>query len=139
MRLSKEIKPKFIFLENVPAITARGGLQVVKEITEIGYDCRWCHVSAGEVGAKHKRERWFLLAYSNSKSGSGLSIRTQKKQPKSSLCVESKKWNNWPKNESLLLGMDDVIPFRLDRTKALGNAVCVEQTKKAFEILMGIK
>ena len=63
MRLAEEIKPKFIFLENVPAITTRGGLQVVREIAEMGYDCRWCHVSAAEVGARHKRERWFLLGY----------------------------------------------------------------------------
>lgn len=64
MRLAEEIKPKFIFLENVPAITRRGGLQVVREITSLGYDCRWCMLSASEVGAMHKRERWFLLAYS---------------------------------------------------------------------------
>jgi len=65
MRLAKEIKPKFIFLENVPAITTRGGLRVVREITEMGYDCRWCVISAASVGALHRRERWFLLAYSN--------------------------------------------------------------------------
>lgn len=64
MRLAKEIKPKFIFLENVPAITSRGGLQVVREITEMGYDCRWCVISAASVGALHRRERWFLLAHS---------------------------------------------------------------------------
>ena len=65
VRLSKEIKPKFIFLENVPAITSRGGLQVVREITEMGYDCRWCVISARSIGALHLRERWFLLAKSN--------------------------------------------------------------------------
>jgi len=65
IRLAKEIKPSFIFLENVPAITTRGGLQVVKAITEIGYDCRWCTLSAAEVGANHRRERWWLLAYSS--------------------------------------------------------------------------
>ncbi len=64
VRLAKEIKPKFIFLENVPAITSRGGLQVVREIAAVGYDCRWCVVSAASVGALHRRERWFLLAYS---------------------------------------------------------------------------
>jgi DNA (cytosine-5)-methyltransferase 1 len=64
MRLSKEIKPKFIFLENVPAITSRGGLRVVREVTEMGYDCRWCVISAASVGALHRRERWFLLGYS---------------------------------------------------------------------------
>jgi DNA (cytosine-5)-methyltransferase 1 len=62
--LAKEIKPKFIFLENVPAITTRGGLQIVREITEMGYDCRWCVISAQSIGALHKRERWFLLAHS---------------------------------------------------------------------------
>lgn len=66
MRLAKEIKPTFIFLENVPAITGRGGLRVVREITSLGYDCRWCVISAASVGALHRRERWFLLAHSNS-------------------------------------------------------------------------
>lgn len=64
LRISKQVKPKFIFLENVPAITSRGGLQVVKEIASMGYDCRWCVISAASVGALHKRERWFLLAHS---------------------------------------------------------------------------
>jgi DNA (cytosine-5)-methyltransferase 1 len=63
IRLSKEIKPSFIFLENVPAITTRGGIRVVREIAEMGYDCRWCIISAASVGALHRRERWFLLAH----------------------------------------------------------------------------
>jgi DNA (cytosine-5)-methyltransferase 1 len=66
IRLAKEINPKFIFLENVPAITTRGGFRVVEEVTEMGYDCRWCVISAASVGALHKRERWFLLAHANS-------------------------------------------------------------------------
>ena len=65
MRLADEIKPSYIFLENVPMVCSRGGLQIVREITERGYDCRWCTLSAAEVGAKHKRERFFLLAHSN--------------------------------------------------------------------------
>src|SRR5690606_19685078 len=64
-RLSRQISPSFIFLENVPAITTRGGLALVKEITSLGYDCRWCVISAASVGALHKRERWFLLAHAN--------------------------------------------------------------------------
>lgn len=89
VRLAKEIKPKFIFLENVPAITTRGGLQVIREIAEMGYDCRWCVVSAASVGALHRRERWFLLACSQhdgalaSETGRGIGESTiQGKQPK---------------------------------------------------------
>jgi DNA (cytosine-5)-methyltransferase 1 len=64
VRLCRELRPSFIFLENVPAITIRGGRDVVGAITSLGYDCRWCIISAAEVGAMHKRERWFLLAHS---------------------------------------------------------------------------
>jgi DNA (cytosine-5)-methyltransferase 1 len=66
IRLAKEIQPSFIFLENVPAIRTRGLEEVVKALAEIRYDCRWLCLSASEVGANHKRERWFPLAHANS-------------------------------------------------------------------------
>ncbi len=65
VRLAKEIQPSFIFLENVPAIRTRGLEDVVRALTEIRYDCRWLCISASDVGANHKRERWFLLAHTN--------------------------------------------------------------------------
>ena len=84
MRLAKEIKPSFIFLENVPAITSRGGLRVVNEVAEMGYDCRWCVISAASVGAKHRRERWFLLAHANDYGSSANSNRRSSRE-----CVTS--------------------------------------------------
>lgn len=66
VRLVGELRPKFVFLENVPAITVRGLDRVLLEFTAIGYDCRWTIVSAAELGAPHLRERWFLLAHTNS-------------------------------------------------------------------------
>ena len=64
IRICKESSPLFIFLENVPAIRTRGAVEVAETLANIGYDCRWHHLSAAEVGANHKRERWFLLAHS---------------------------------------------------------------------------
>lgn len=64
VRLARECRPRFLFLENVPAIRTRGGETVVKELAKIGYDCRWTTLSAAAVGAPHKRDRWFLLAHS---------------------------------------------------------------------------
>lgn len=66
MRLVDEIRPPFLFLENVPAITTRGLGAVAAEITKRGYDCRWTTLSAAEVGAPHLRKRWWLLAYADS-------------------------------------------------------------------------
>ena len=65
MRLTDEIKPRFLFLENVSAIKTNGLNIVLREITARGYDCRWTMLSAAQVGARHKRERWFLLADSH--------------------------------------------------------------------------
>jgi DNA (cytosine-5)-methyltransferase 1 len=64
-RLVSETNPRFVFLENVPAIRTRGLNGVVQTFTELGYDCRWTIVSAAEVGAPHLRKRWFLLAHAN--------------------------------------------------------------------------
>lgn len=63
VRLTAELSPKFVFLENVPAIRTKGLERVVKEFTDLGYDCRWTCVSAAELGAPHLRKRWFLLAH----------------------------------------------------------------------------
>lgn len=68
-RLVKEIKPPFVFLENVPAIRTRGLLAVVNSFAKMGYDCRWTCISASYVGAPHKRERWFLLAHAKCDRG----------------------------------------------------------------------
>jgi DNA (cytosine-5)-methyltransferase 1 len=64
-RLCDDLRPRFVFLENVPAITTRGLDAVIGEFTKLGYDCRWTIVSAAELGANHLRRRWFLLAHTN--------------------------------------------------------------------------
>ena len=61
-RLAEEVEPTFLFLENVPAIRTRGLDAVIEELTRLGYDLRWTMLSAEEVGAPHKRNRWFCLA-----------------------------------------------------------------------------
>jgi len=66
VRLSSELRPEFIFLENVPAITFRGLAEVTGVLAELRYDCRWGLLSAFDMGAPHRRERWWLLAHSKS-------------------------------------------------------------------------
>jgi len=63
MRLVREFSPLFIFLENVSAICNNGLDTVLKEIAEAGYNAEWCCLSASQVGAPHKRDRWWLLAW----------------------------------------------------------------------------
>jgi len=84
LRILDETKAPFIFLENVPNLRTKGAERVCKELSERGYDCRWCNISAADVGARHKRERWFLLAHTKCEGsgGNGLDERLADK-PKS--------------------------------------------------------
>jgi site-specific DNA-cytosine methylase len=57
-----------IFMENVSAILRRGVDTVLGSLASEGYDAEWCTIPASYVGAPHKiRDRWFCLAYSESR------------------------------------------------------------------------
>jgi len=73
-RIISEVRPKYALIENVPALTFRGGTRVIGDLTEIGYDCEWQIVGADDVGAPHRRKRIWIVAYSNP----GLSKRENK-------------------------------------------------------------
>ena len=61
------LRPKFVVLENVRGHFSLGFREVLGELTEIGYDARWRLVRASDVGAPHRRERLFIVAYPNGK------------------------------------------------------------------------
>ena len=62
-RLIKEIKPKYAIIENVSALRSRGLDQVLREISEIGYDAEWHCITAASIGAPHRRDRVWIVAY----------------------------------------------------------------------------
>lgn len=62
-RLIEEIKPKYAIIENVSALRSRGLDQVLREISEIGYDAEWHCITASSIGAPHRRDRIWIVAY----------------------------------------------------------------------------
>ena len=146
LRLAKEIKPKFLFIENVSAISRRGGPTIARLVAELGYDCRWCTISAEGLMAPQKRNRWFFLAHSNSEPSWKTDKRTITDSQKQETWIRpsGQNWRDefgsyWKKNKQPIPGMDYGNPFEVDRAKCLGNSVCPQQTREAFKILMGIK
>ena len=67
-RVISEIRPRFVVAENVAAITFRGLDRVLSDLAEIRYDAEWQCISAAEVGAWHKRDRFWLVAYPDTDS-----------------------------------------------------------------------
>lgn len=59
----RELRPKIIVVENVAAIRSRGLYRVLGDLATVGYDASWTSLRASAVGAAHRRERVFVLAY----------------------------------------------------------------------------
>ena len=68
-RLVREIRPRSIFLENVPGLLHGGIEHVLGDLASVGFDAEWTSVRASDVGAPHRRERVFILANSSNLSG----------------------------------------------------------------------
>ena len=65
-RIIGEVRPRFVLVENSPALTHRGGVRVIADLASMGYVCKWGVVGASDVGAPHKRERVWIVAHADS-------------------------------------------------------------------------
>jgi DNA (cytosine-5)-methyltransferase 1 len=70
VRLIGELSPRYVIVENVAALLSgpseqRGGWfgSILGDLAECGYDAEWENIPAGAVGAPHRRERVWIVAY----------------------------------------------------------------------------
>lgn len=70
-RLIAEIRPRYAVIENVSALRNRGLDTVLRSLAEIGYDAEWHCIPASAVGAPHRRDRVWIVAYPASKQRDG--------------------------------------------------------------------
>jgi DNA (cytosine-5)-methyltransferase 1 len=68
-RIIGEVRPRYVYVENVAAITVRGVDAVLGSLAELRYDAEWLCLSASAVGAPHRRNRWFCLAHAHEQHG----------------------------------------------------------------------
>lgn len=151
VRLVGELRPRFVFLENVPGIRKHAHV-VVGDLARLGYDCRWTTLSAAEVGAPHKRERWWLLAFAPNPNGEQLRIEPERDQRSERSEPETERGDvvsrepgedrdtarasSWPA-VSEVCRVDDGIQNRVDRLRSLGNSIVPRCAREAFVYLAG--
>jgi len=61
-RIIGEVRPRYVFVENSPALVHRGLARVLGDLAALGYDARWGVLGAADAGAPHKRDRIWILA-----------------------------------------------------------------------------
>ena len=65
------LRPRYALMENVRGHLSMGFDQVLGDLASIGFDAEWQVIPAAAVGAPHKRDRVFIVAYASSKCGNG--------------------------------------------------------------------
>ena len=151
LRVVRLVGPQYIVLENVAAITYRGMDAVLGALAEAGYDAEWACIPAAAVGACHQRDRWWCVAYANhagveapgpNSSQQGAQQHREldaahplrhRLQGPHQLAGRRPQWPAAPQrlspdwgryvSEPVLCRGDDGLSGRMDRLKALGNAV----------------
>lgn len=65
LRVIEETRPRWVVIENVPALRSRGLDIVLGGLAALRYDAEWHCVPAAAVGAPHRRDRVWIVANAN--------------------------------------------------------------------------
>lgn len=76
-RIIGEVRPRYVFLENVPAVVQHLGGVLSGDLARLGYNAEWGVISARDAGAPHIRKRWWCVAHSNGERLEGQRVLSQ--------------------------------------------------------------
>lgn len=131
-RIIRELRPRYIIVENVAALLDRGMGDVLGTLASFGYDAEWECLPAIAVGAPHIRDRVFIVAYPAKERCDANQILTR--ECFNRFAETSRGW--WsdghtnrddgrmrPVPNDIVWGVDYGVPINVDGLGALGNAV----------------
>jgi DNA (cytosine-5)-methyltransferase 1 len=149
-RIIRELRPRFVVVENVAALLGRGMERVLGDLAACGYDAEWDCIPASSFGAPHSRDRVWIVAYPKQgrlstdllesrrafMQGAEGAKKFWKRRglhepagqsgvwvdaaPETRVAADA--WTDAP-CEPLILGIPDGISGRVDRLRGLGNAI----------------
>jgi DNA (cytosine-5)-methyltransferase 1 len=62
LRLIEEVRPRWVIVENVPALRSRGLETALGGLAEVGLSVEWHCIPAAALGAPHRRDRIWIIA-----------------------------------------------------------------------------
>jgi DNA (cytosine-5)-methyltransferase 1 len=144
-RVVGEVRPRYVIVENVAALLGRGLDQVLGDLAALGFDAEWHCIPASAVGAPHRRDRIWIVAYATGDDECGMAAdqggegqRWHQSGNGGSHHVAHAGWltpqrfrssvgeigePDWWLSEPDVGRVAHGIPARVDRLRALGNAI----------------
>ena len=142
-RVVCEVHPRYVFVENSPAITFRGIDRVLGDLAVIGYNAKWGVFSASDVGAKHERIRMFIMANSTETRWRGWKTREDDLQESTIAKFQSLKdgyggihTKIWDEAILPAMGVADGVAVNVDGIAAAGDGQVPAVVRLAWETLI---
>ena len=124
-RVVREVRPRFVFVENSPMLTSRGLGTVLGDLARLGFDAKWGVFRASSIGAAHHRSRFYLVAYTHGAKLEGMDFpqsfgfdSAQSRRRQSARAIDAA----MPANDYAQMPRNpDDVARGMDRLKATGN------------------
>ena len=156
-RVLGEIHPRWFVGENTPGLFTRNNQRyyrrVLDDLAALGYSVGWGIWGACDIGALHRRERVFLVAFSDAarkrrdqneiQRGDPAESRTKTNERKIQTCrLQPERvrhcipeYEGWWETEPNMGRVANGVPARMDRLRCLGNAVVPQQAYPIFKAI----
>lgn len=154
LRVIREVRPRYVFLENVAALVIRGLDTVAGGLASECFDAEWGCLRASDVGAPHGRNRWWCLAWDREQLADPVRIQLWNRgRVREVREAVADFWPPAPNDEPgwlrFVRGHPDLVPAterpirrgsdgpnpNVDRLRGLGNAVVPQQAEAALRLL----
>jgi len=139
-RIVRQLRPRYVVVENVAALLVRGMGRVLGDLAACGFDAEWDVLPASAFGAPHERERLFLIAHSSEVTvkrsfilDGKHAIPRNKKWSATENIKSGRRWKRWLSEAVAAVDgeissrdfcrVDDGLSAQLDRIGTTGNAV----------------
>jgi DNA (cytosine-5)-methyltransferase 1 len=139
-RVICEVQPSYAFIENSPMLTIRGLDRVLCDLAQMGFDAQWGVLGAADVGAKHQRDRIWIVAKLAPPPLEMANTNNTKRRRECRRFWSVQKCNQeWDShttfNQPEPLRMVDGVANRVDRLKCAGNGQVAFCAATAWKLL----
>lgn len=140
-RVCREVMPRYIIIENSPALLNRGFEKILLDLSKIGYNAEWQCISNLSFGYPHVRERLYVIAYPNAERfQGGVQIPSQtssvfKKWTPNQINGINAAKRFFKISDSNAIRADDGVKHWSHRIAGIGNAVNASVATYLFECI----
>jgi DNA (cytosine-5)-methyltransferase 1 len=124
-RIIRQLRPRFVVVENVAALLDGAIGRVLADLAAAGFDAEWRVFRASDFGAPHERQRLFIVAYPDESNGqAGMGVKQDRAQTVLAGSL-GERLPIWLQTADQFVGMADGLSAESYRNRvgAVGNAV----------------